>query len=414
MIFLVDCNNFYVSCERLFRPDLSNVPVVVLSNNDGCIISRSNEAKKLGIKMGEPFFKARKTIEENNISVFSSNFELYGEISNRIMKELKYFSNFIEIYSIDEAFLDINFDDYNLICEDIVKRVKDTVGIPVSIGVGLTKTLSKIAGSIAKKLQRGYFVLDNDLITQNILSDMPVENIWGLGRRYSNFMINNGIKTADNLIKTNKNWILSKLNVNVLRTREELRGISCYPVSTVSPSKKSIRVSRSFKKDIEKYENLEKHVSDFAFLASKKLRNENKRAKELGVFITTNRFNNQKGSYYMGFKKYYFIVPTNSYIELVRYSILMLNKIFKKGLNYKKAGVILGGLCLENEYQASYLNQSHNTNNLMLKIDYLNDRFGTNKVLLSSQNLNNRLRKGKKKLSPSYMNSWNNIPNIKI
>ena len=416
MIFLVDCNNFYVSCERLFRPDLNNLPVVVLSNNDGCIISRSNEAKQLGIKMGEPLFKARKTIEQNKINVFSSNFELYGEISNRIMKELKSFSNSIEIYSIDEAFLDIDFENYNLICENIVKKIKTTVGIPVSVGVGLTKTLSKVGGYLAKKIPRGYFVLDNSLITQNILSDIPIENIWGLGRRYSEFMINNGIKTAGDLIKKDKNWILSNLNVNVLRTREELIGISCYPVSSVSVPKKSIRVSRSFKKDVTKYQNLEKYISDFAFSASKKLRNENRRAKELSVFITTNRFNKVNTSYYAGFKKHRFIVPTNSYIEIVKYSISILNKIYKKGLSYKKAGVILGELCLENEYQTSYIvtNHNRNINNLMQKIDYINDRFGMNKVFLSSQNLNQKLINNKTKLSPNYIDSWNDIPNIKI
>ena len=301
MIFLVDCNNFYVSCERLFRPELSNLPVVVLSNNDGCIISRSNEAKKLGIKMGEPLFKAKKIIEENKINVFSSNFELYGEISNRIMKELNHFSSSMEIYSIDEAFLDIDFQDYNLICENIVNQINNIIGIPISVGVGYTKTLSKIAGSIAKKLSRGYFVLDNTVITKNILSKTSVQDIWGLGSRYSNTMINNGIKTADNLVETNRNWILNKFNINVLRTREELRGISCYPISSVSEPRKSIRVSRSFKKDINSYESLEKYISDFAFLASKKLRNENKRTKELSVFIITNRFRNTSFSNYMGF-----------------------------------------------------------------------------------------------------------------
>lgn len=416
MIFLVDCNNFYVSCERLFRPDLNNLPVVVLSNNDGCIISRSNEAKQLGIKMGEPLFKARKIIEQNNINVFSSNLELYGEISNRIMKELKFFSNSIEIYSIDEAFLDINFENYNLVCENIIKKIKTTVGIPVSVGVGLTKTLSKVGGRLAKKNPQGYFVLDNSLITQNILSDMPIEDIWGLGRRYSEFMINNGIKTAGDLIKKDQNWILSNLNVNVLRTKEELIGISCYPVSSVSVPKKSIRVSRSFKKDVTNYQNLEKYISDFAFSASKKLRNEKRRAKELNVFITTNRFNKVNTSYYAGFKRHRFIVPTNSYIEIVKYSVSILNKIYKKGLFYKKAGVILGELCLENEYQTSYIvtNHNRNINNLMKKIDYINDRFGMNKVFLSSQNLNRKLINNKNKLSPNYIDSWNDIPNIKI
>ena len=215
MIFLVDCNNFYVSCERLFRPDLNYTPVVVLSNNDGCIISRSNEAKKLGIKMGVPLFKVRNLIEKNNVSVFSSNFELYGEISNRIMKELSCFSNSVEVYSIDEAFLEIESQNYNLTSENIVKKLKYTTGIPVSVGVGETKTLSKIAGSIAKKISKNYFILDSKIKTKKILNETPIKDVWGLGNKYSKFMISNGIITAGNLINTNRNWILNKTNINM-------------------------------------------------------------------------------------------------------------------------------------------------------------------------------------------------------
>jgi len=416
MIFLVDCNNFYVSCERLFRPDLNYTPVVVLSNNDGCIISRSNEAKKLGIKMGVPLFKVRNLIEKNNVSVFSSNFELYGEISNRIMKELSCFSNSVEVYSIDEAFLEIESQNYNLTSENIVKKLKYTTGIPVSVGVGETKTLSKIAGSIAKKISKNYFILDSKIKTKKILNETPIKDVWGLGNKYSKFMISNGIITAGNLINTNRNWILNKTNINILRTREELKGISCYRLSSIVEPRKTIRVSRSFKKDIKNYEKMEKYISDFAFLASKKLRNENKKANELKIFIVTNRFKYTNGQNYKGVMTHKFIVSTDNYIEIIRYSNLMLNKIFREGLSYKKAGVILSKLSFKDQYQTSYLEpiQSPKIENLMEKIDYLNDKFGRNKVLFSTQNLYDKSKINRSNLSPNYMNSWNDIPNISI
>jgi len=416
MIFLVDCNNFYVSCERLFRPDLNYLPVVVLSNNDGCIISRSNEAKNLGIKMGEPIFKIRDLIKKNNVNVFSSNFELYGEISNRIMKELKSFSNSVEVYSIDEAFLGIESQNYDFIAVNIVKKIKYTTGIPVSVGVGKTKTLSKISASIAKKTHKNYFILDDIFKTKKILSETPVRNIWGFGHKYSKFMINNGIITAENLINTDRNWILNKMNINVLRTREELKGRSCYPISSIFEPKKSIRVSRSFKKDITSYKNLEKYISDFAFLASKKLRNENRKAHQLKVFIITNKFKYSNRPNYTGVMSHDFIVSTNNYIEIIKYSILILNKIFQQGLNYKKAGVILNKLSFKDQYQTSYLEpkKSPNIDSLMEKIDYLNNRFGRNKVLISTQNLDDKSKINRKNLSPNYMNSWNDMPNLKI
>ena len=190
MIFLVDCNNFYVSCERIFRPDLKNVPVVVLSNNDGCIISRSNEAKKLGIKMGEPVFKINKFMKENNVRVFSSNFELYGEISNRVMKSLSKFSDDLEIYSIDEAFMSIKYSsDYSIIAKEIISNIKTDVGIPVSVGVSKTKTLAKVASSIAKNIDQNYSIIKNELKIFQSLRNLPVNEIWGIGYRYSNCLL---------------------------------------------------------------------------------------------------------------------------------------------------------------------------------------------------------------------------------
>ena len=416
MIFLVDCNNFYVSCERLFRPELLLSPVIVLSNNDGCIISRSNEAKQLGLKMGEPVFKAKEIIKNNNVHVFSSNFELYGEISNRIMSQLKIFSNNLEVYSIDEAFLEINSEDYKNIGLNIVKNIKKTTGIPVSVGIAETKTLSKIAGNIAKKSLDNCFLIENNWMAKKILSCTPIKDVWGLGNQYTKFMINNGISTAESFMNMDRNWILNKLNINVLRTRDELHGIKCYKVSSCSKPKKSIRVSRSFRNDIDNYQHLEKYVSDFAFLACKKLRKENKRVKQLQVFILTNRFKQSYDSKYFGTMSYEFFVSTNNYIEIIKHSLILLRNIFKDGLRYKKAGVILNQLSPVDEYQSSFMMNNIKKNNdlLMDKIDYLNDKFGNNKIIFSSQNINEKSKISKKKLSPNYMNSWNNILNLDI
>ena len=302
MIFLVDCNNFYDSCERIFRPDLKNVPVVVLSNNDGCIISRSNEAKKLGIKMGEPVFKINKFMKENNVRVFSSNFELYGEISNRVMKSLSKFSDDLEIYSIDEAFMSIKYSsDYSIIAKEIISNIKTDVGIPVSVGVSKTKTLAKVASSIAKNIDQNYSILKNELRIFQSLRNLPVHEIWGIGYRYSKFLNKNKIFTAIDLVNRNKNWILGNMNINVLKTTQELRGVECFPIINVPPSKKSITVSRSFREDIFNYLDLERRVNDYAFKSSKKLREEKLRAYTLSVFIVTNRFKNNNKSYYYGF-----------------------------------------------------------------------------------------------------------------
>ena len=416
MIFLVDCNNFYVSCERIFRPDLKNVPVVVLSNNDGCIISRSNEAKKLGIKMGEPVFKINKFMKENNVRVFSSNFELYGEISNRVMKSLSKFSDDLEIYSIDEAFMSIKYSsDYSIIAKEIISNIKTDVGIPVSVGVSKTKTLAKVASSIAKNIDQNYSILKNELRIFQSLRNLPVHEIWGIGYRYSKFLNKNKIFTAIDLVNRNKNWILGNMNINVLKTTQELRGVECFPIINVPPSKKSITVSRSFREDIFNYLDLEKRVNDYAFRCSKKLREEKLRTYTLSVFIVTNRFKNNNKSYYYGFLSENFLASTNNYIDIVSMSNKILKKIFRRNLGYKKAGVILSDLSDINEYQSSYLKlPSKAQDSLMNSIDHINKIFGSNMVKLASQNFHDLSNDSRKKLSKKYMSSWKDLMDINI
>ena len=416
MIFLVDCNNFYVSCERIFRPDLKNVPVVVLSNNDGCIISRSNEAKKLGIKMGEPVFKINKFMKENNVRVFSSNFELYGEISNRVMKSLSKFSDDLEIYSIDEAFMSIKYSsDYSIIAKEIISNIKTDVVIPVSVGVSKTKTLAKVASSIAKNIDQNYSILKNELRIFQSLRNLPVHEIWGIGYRYSKFLNKNKIFTGIDLVNRNKKWILGNMNINVLKTTQELRGVECFPIINVPPSKKSITVSRSFREDIFNYLDLERRVNDYAFKSSKKLREEKLRAYTLSVFIVTNRFKNNNKSYYYGFLSENFLAATNNYIDIVSMSNKILKKIFRRNLGYKKAGVILSSLSDISEYQSSYLKlHSKAQDSLMNSIDHINKTFGSNMVKLASQNFHDLSNYSRKKLSKKYMSSWKDLLDINI
>ena len=276
-IALIDCNSFYVSCERLFNPKIRNKPVVVLSSNDGCIISRSNEAKALGIKMGEPYFKAKNIIVKNNVHVFSSNYSLYGDLSRRVMRTLKRFNSEIEIYSIDEAFLDLsNFPDEEI--ENIGKEIRGIVlqwtGIPTSIGIAKTKTLSKVANHIAKKTKSGIVSLIGVEDIDPILEKVEVNDIWGIGKQLTKFFIKNGIHNAKQLKNISNTWIKKNSNVLSSRTAMELRGVSCIDLEAISSKRKSCVVSRSFAKKVEKLQELQESITGYCLNAAEKIRSE--------------------------------------------------------------------------------------------------------------------------------------------
>ena len=295
-IALIDCNSFYVSCERLFNPKIRKLPVVVLSNNDGCIISRSNEAKALGIKMGEPYFKARNIIIKNNVQVFSSNYSLYGDISRRVMRTLKRFNSKIEVYSIDEAFLDLsNFSDKEV--KDVGKEIRNTVlqwtGIPTSIGIAETKTLSKVANHIAKKQKSGVVSLVNIKDLDPILEKVEVRDIWGVGKQLSKFYIKNGIYNAKQLKNASNTWIKKTKNVLSSRTAMELRGVPCIEIETKQTKRKSCCVSRSFGKKVEKLRELKESVTSYCLNAAEKIRSESLVCKSITVFIRTSPFQNK-------------------------------------------------------------------------------------------------------------------------
>ena len=349
-IALVDCNSFYVSCERLFNPKIRKKPVVVLSNNDGCIISRSNEAKALGIKMGEPYFKAKNIIVKNNVNVFSSNYSQYGDLSRRVMRTLKRYNSSIEVYSIDEAFKDLsNFSDQEV--EEVGREIRNTVlqwtGIPTSIGIARTKTLSKVANHIAKKKQSGVTSLIGIENIDSILEKVEINDVWGVGRQLTKFYQKNGIYNAKQLINKSNTWINKCSNVLSSRTAMELRGIPCINLETTSTKRKSCVVSRSFGKRVENFQELREAVANYCLNASEKIRSESLVAKSITVFVRTSPFQRNFG-YYSNSKTVDFPIATNNSIETVKAAVSILEDIFRNGYRYQKAGVMLTGLSNEN------------------------------------------------------------------
>jgi len=292
-IALVDCNSFYVSCERLFNPSIAKKPVIVLSNNDGCVISRSAEAKILGIKMGEPYFKVEKIVKKNDVKIFSSNYSLYGDISRRVMRTLKQFSSEIEIYSIDEAFLNLSSIKHENLLEyghQIRKTVLKWTGIPTSIGIATTKTLSKAANHIAKKDLSGVVNLINKKKIEENLKQIRINDVWGVGKQLTKFYIKNGVNTAYDLRNISTNWIKKNTNVLGSRTVMELQGIPCISLDTHEEKRKNCCVSRSFGKKVTKLEELKESITTHCLNAAEKIRNDNQTTKKITVFIRTSPF----------------------------------------------------------------------------------------------------------------------------
>ncbi len=384
---LVDCNSFYVSCERLFNPRIRKKPVVVLSNNDGCIISRSNEAKALGIKMGEPYFKAKNIIIKNKVEVFSSNYSLYGDLSRRVMRTLKRFNSEIEVYSIDEAFIDLsNFPDNEV--EKVGREIRETVlqwtGIPTSIGIAKTKTLSKIANHIAKKKISGVTNLIGIENIDPILEKIDINDVWGVGKQLTKFYQKNGIYNAKQLKNKSNTWIKKCSNVLSSRTAMELRGIPCINLEITQTKRKSCVVSRSFGKRIETFQELKEAIANYCLNASEKIRSESLVAKAITVFVRTSPFQRNYG-YYSNAKTIDFPIATNNSIETVKIAISILEKIFKNGYQYQKAGVMLTGLSNDDVKKNLFSSEKdEKIKNLMQSIDNTNYRYGRSTLSLAS------------------------------
>ncbi len=414
---LVDCNSFYVSCERLFNPRIRKKPVVVLSNNDGCIISRSNEAKALGIKMGEPYFKAKDIIVKNKVEVFSSNYSLYGDLSRRVMRTLKRFNEEIEVYSIDEAFIDLsNFPDEEV--EKVGKEIRDTVlqwtGIPTSIGIAKTKTLSKVANHIAKKKQSGVTSLIGIENLDPILEKVEINDVWGVGRQLTKFYQKNGIYNAKQLKNKSNTWIKKSSNVLGSRTAMELRGIPCINLETTQAKRKSCVVSRSFGKRIEKFQELKEAVANYCLNASEKIRSESLVAKAITVFVRTSPFQRNFG-YYSNAKTIDFPIATNNSIETVKAAISILEKIFKNGYQYQKAGVMLTGLRNDDGRKNLFSSEKdEKINSLMRSIDNTNYRYGRSTLSLASAGVQKKWNMRRQYSSKIDTADFYSLPRIKI
>ena len=418
-IALVDCNSFYVSCERLFNPSIIKKPVIVLSSNDGCVISRSTEAKALGIKMGEPYFKVEKIIKKNDVKVFSSNYSLYGDISRRVMKTLKQFSPQMEIYSIDEAFLNLSsIRDENLFehGNKIRKTVLKWTGIPTSIGIATTKTLSKAANHIAKKEQSGIVNLINTKQIDQILKEIEINEVWGVGRQLTKFYIKNGIHTAYQLKNMHNNWIKKNTNVLGSRTAMELKGIPCVSLKEHQEKRKNCCVSRSFGRKVTKLEELSESVTIHCLNAAEKIRSDNQTTKRITVFIRTSPFQKDK-NYYANSKDIDLPVRTNDSIELVKQALIALQYIYRKGYKYQKAGIIFSGLNEVDIYKKnlfSSINNEEKRKKLMKAIDYTNIKYGRHALSIAQAGLRKKLNIKRQHSSKIDTACFDFLPTIKI
>lgn len=416
MFALVDCNNFFASCERVFRPDLNKKPVVVLSNNDGCVIARSNEAKDLGIPMGAPAYKYKSLFQLNNVNVFSCNFPLYGDMSSRVMNILSSYAPEMEIYSIDEAFLDFRGCNLNLqeTGENIHKQVLKWTGIPVSIGFAHTKALAKVANRIAKKYPQrtnGVYIIDSEEKRIKALKWLKIEDVWGIGRKYSKRLLSLGVKTAYDFIDFDLGWIKKNMGVLGERLQKELKDISVLKLEDIQP-KKNIATTRTFETNYKDYDKIRERVASFTVISAEKLRRQKSLCQNILVFISSNWHRKDIEQYYQSIiiKLPY---ATDSTIDLVKYAIGGLEKIFKDGYEYKKAGVILQDIIPENTCQLNIFSQPNPKHKILMEaIDKINSNFGQQKIRLGSQSSGNVWKMKQENLSKHYTTDIDEIINV--
>lgn len=417
-IALVDCNNFFVSCERVFNPQWTCRPVAVLSCNDGCIVARSQEVKAWGIPMGAPYFQWADLLKARGAVVCSSNFALYADLSHRVMETLSYFNPDLEIYSIDEAFLRIEgMKNPEQHCHLIRQKVLQWTGIPVSIGIASTKTLAKVANRVAKKnpeLKGVYFPSQHQLDT--VLNTLEVEEIWGIGHRLSNFLAKRGIFTAAQLRDLSDLWIKTNLTVVGLRTVWELRGVPCLDIEEIHPAKQSIMTSRSFGRPVLTQEELLEAVCSYATRGGEKLRDEGRLASWLQVFVMTN-FN--KEEYYSNYAHLIFEEPTDFTPTLLNYASEGLKRIFRCGFAYKKAGILLGGLVPAGNYQQSLfipqnLEAERKRKAAMALLDRANSKFGYKVLQFASEGIARPWQMKRQMRTPCFTTRWQDLLTIRI
>ena len=420
MFALIDCNSFYASCEKIFRPDLKHRPIVVLSNNDGCVIARSPEAKKMGINMTQPWYQVKDQYLSKGGVVFSSNYEFYADISNRVMNVLSDLCPEIDIYSIDEAFLDLrtfrkNIDLVNF-AYDCKKRIKDWIGVPVSIGIAPTKTLAKLANKVAKDDPRfdGVVILSEPRVIRHFLKSMPIEKIWGIGRKLTAKLENIDIKTAYDLSQVDSRLIGDNFNVVLERTVRELKGQSCITLHDFMEPKKQIMVSRSFGKSIRSKSVLSEAISFHASRAAEKLRYEKQKCRLITAFIRSNRFNTRVRQIYAA-KSFELVHPTDDTRIIIKNANRILDQIFADGYQYAKAGVLLSDFTNRYGYQMSLFDKKRDekmASRLMQTVDYIN-LMEIAKIGFGNQGYRNTWRMKREIKSKRYTTKIEEIPTTK-
>ncbi len=413
MYALIDCNNFYASCERLFRPDLIDTPIVILSNNDGCVIARSNEAKALGIVMGTPFFKVKALCHQHNVQVFSSNYTLYGDISHRIMSILADAWPDVEVYSIDEAFLDLTAlaEKERLgFCERLQKRVLQYTGIPTSFGIGQTKTLAKIANNCAKKIFKSsvFNITGQELL----LNQLAIDEVWGIGRQWAKKLMALNINTAGDLARCDPHFLKTKFSVMMMRTALELNGIRCLKLETVEP-RKSIVSSKSFGCLQTELPALQNAISSYVARAHEKLRRDNRQAQQLSVFVQSSRFRADLAHYNKEISVC-FVHPTDDLRKLTDAAKTAINRIFKAGIHYQKIGVMLFDLQDKTHQQNDFFNpinasDTAQTEKLMRVFETVNQRFGRHTLTLAAQGKSQPWSMKRALKSPNYTTNWKDL-----
>lgn len=420
MFALADCNNFFASCERVFRPDLQGKPVIVLSSNDGCAIARSNEAKALGIKMGAPFFKIRDVVKKHNVAVFSGNMTLYGDMSQRVRWVLEEFAPSIEVYSIDEAFLDLRGlerVDFDIYAKSISQRCLKMTSIPVSVGIAPTKTLAKIASKLCKqypKLNGGCFMHRPEDI-EKVLRKYPVEEVWGIGRRSAPRLKAIGVNTAYDYTRLSEGTVKNMFGITGVRTWKELQGVPCIEFEDGFEAKQSICVSRSFSSEIYDVKELQEQIANFASTMAEKLRKQNSAVSEMVVFAYTNRFKETTPQTYSN-GLVSFVTPTYDQRSIVAKAVETMKSIFKAGYGYKKAGVIASKIVHREHIMHSLFEDAgaiEREHKITSALDAINNAFGKGTIKLAVQG-SGKIKTSSENQSPHYTTRWSDLPNVTV
>lgn len=417
---LVDCNNFYASCEKLFRPDLTNVPIVVLSNNDGCVVARSQEAKELGIKMAVPVFQIQDKIKEHGIQLFSSNYALYADLSSRVMQTLEGLAPRVEVYSIDEAFLDLSGIGSTVSLLEFGQNIKETVaqwtGVNVCVGIAPTKTLAKLANHAAKKYPAtgGVVDLTSRERQQRLLAITPVNDVWGVGSRLTKRLEGINVKSALDLANCPTPTIRNLFSIVLERTVRELNGEPCLELEEVPATKQQIMCSRSFGSRITTLEQMSEAIAQYTARAAEKLRQENQQAKVLTVFVQTSQFKESERAYSNSVTGE-LVTPSSDTRELNALAMQLLKRIWREGYSYSKGGVMLSDFYDHDAYQPGLFDDVEkrpNRTKLMAVLDEISQS-GLGRVFLAREGMSNAWSMKREHLSPAYTTRWSDIPTVR-